>query len=271
MGFLDSIRREAAEYAKQAARQWLDNQSIESDSHDASSGKQKNTVERTPRRSGTETPDLAIVAVADWVDAGRPRQKPIDWPQVEWIGAFPEHEEMLASMDNPLSRADVRETARSQPDDETGAVAAFVATMAWGYGRTGYGRSRTRKVLDSNSDAPQKLARAREVAANGGLRAAFDAYTYLAGQGRLEHLGPAFGTKFIHFHNSEGLILDKLTAEWYERACGIDLKPTHWNPDRYREYLAFMGGWAESVGVQPEELEEIAFGQVSRERGNQWA
>ena len=232
---------------------------------------------RAPRRphsvkseAALATPGAAKEAVSDWERSGRPEQKPIPWPQSEWIKAFPELEPMLSSMSNPLDRDHVRKTVASQSDDEDGAVAAFVACMAWGYGRTGYGRTRTRNVLQNNHNAPEKLSRARDIATKGGLRAAFEAYKFLSDDGRLEGLGPAFGTKFIHFHNRDGLILDKLTGDWFRRASGVDLHPTRWDSSKYREYLAFMGGWAEDLCVSSDQLEEIAFSQISRERGNQW-
>ena len=266
MGLFDSIMKEATDLAKRAAREWADSKLEET------SGSKPSATEGNDRPSGGyTTPEFAAAAVNDWTDAGRPRQKPIAWPKSEWMKEFPDLAPMLSQMSNPLSRSEVRDTVRRLPNDEAGAVAAFVACMAWGYGRTGYGRSRTMKVLESSGDAPRKLAKARAIASRGGLRAAFDAYQYLAGEGRLDHLGPAFGTKFIYFHNADGLILDKLTAEWYQRASGIDLKPTQWNPSKYREYLAFMGGWADSFGLRPDELEEVAFSQISRESRNQWA
>lgn len=266
MGLFDNFMKEATDFAKRAAREW-----VESNTEDTAGSDPTAAQHRDRSSGGYKTPEFAAAAVTEWKDAGRPRQKPIPWPKSEWMEEFPDLAPMLSVMSNPLSRDAVRDTVRRLPNNEAGAIAAFVACMAWGYGRTGYGRSRTKKVLESNHDAPRKLAKVREIASRGGLRAAFDAYQYLAGEGRLDHLGPAFGTKFIYFHNADGLILDKLTAEWYKRASGIDLKPTQWNPSKYREYLAFMGGWAESFGLRPDELEEVAFSQISRESGNQWA
>jgi len=226
---------------------------------------------RTDRNSADRRPERAALAVAGWRKLGCPTQNPIVWPQNGWIEDFPEFDDLLAALPNPLGREDVRACVSSLPRGEEGAVAAFVACMAWGYGRTGYGRSRTRKVLESNSQVAGHLDEARMAACSGGLEGALNSYSYLAGPGRMRGLGPAFGTKFTHFHNREALILDRLTADWFREACGIDLRPTEWCPSAYREYLAYMGEWAETLGVRPHQLEEIAFTEMSRRRGNQWA
>ena len=214
---------------------------------------------------------VVVAAVDQWSISGKPQQKPIRWPQHDWIREFPELAVMLNAMPNPLSREDVRKTVQTIPSGEEGAVAAFVVCMAWGYGRTGYGRARTRKILADTSDAAKRLDEARAIASGGSTKAAVDSYAFLGGRGRLRGLGPAFGTKYIHFHNEQGLILDKLTADWFRSVDGVNLRPTLWNSGSYRQYLESMQKWARETGVSPNELEQIAFSSMSRARGNQWA
>ena len=255
MGLMDDVRRGLVAAGKEIARE-ISNQ-------------QSDQAARTAAEDPL-LPELAVSAVEEWKVAGQPEQKAIPWPRDAWVQEFPDLRKVLQGLPDPLSRDDVTNLVRGLPETDDGAVAAFVACMAWGYGKTGYGRTRTLAVLNSSRSVPTKLAEARRIASEGGLRAAFDSYEFLAGDGRLHNLGPAFGTKYIFFHNHEGLILDRLTADWYHRASGVDLKPTVWSPKNYREYLAFMGGWAETLGITPQELEQIAFTQMSRERGNQW-
>ena len=76
------------------------------------------------------------------------------------------------------------------------AVEAFIASMVWGFGRTGYGVLRTNRILSANPDAPEKLHHvAKVLAAEGPV----EGYRAMANDDRLKWLGPAFGTKFLHY------------------------------------------------------------------------
>lgn len=72
---------------------------------------------------------------------------------------------------------------------------------AWGYGKSNFGPSRTRKVLEAS--APDFESSAREVLSM--LRdparenPAVDAYYHLNNEGHVLHWGPAFFTKFLTF------------------------------------------------------------------------
>jgi hypothetical protein len=54
-------------------------------------------------------------------------------------------------------------------------------------------------------------------------------YRVLAGPGRVSHLGPAFGTKFLFFQSRRGdraLIFDRLMSSWLREHCDPSLNPT---------------------------------------------
>jgi hypothetical protein len=80
--------------------------------------------------------------------------------------------------------------------DPADAERAFLAVMAWGYGRVGYGPFRVQRMLDAAPDAGVWLQTAAGELSEGDPAAA---YRVLGdhGMSRLPGLGPGFGTKFL--------------------------------------------------------------------------
>jgi hypothetical protein len=142
--------------------------------------------------------------------------------------------------------------------------------MCWGYGTTGYGPYRTARVLE-DSEAPAKLAHARELT---GTEGPIASYRFLATEGRIAGLGPAFGTKYLYFTDEEragSLILDRIMADSFLELSGIRIDPVKWNVKDYGGYLAMMALWGEALGVEAEVLERLVFVAASTDLGNQWA
>jgi hypothetical protein len=215
---------------------------------------------------GTNLPDLQAVLEAARSDLEQPS---IEWPQARWIAAFPQRHRLLSDLPALLSRVVVRDTCGNCSGTPRGAVDAFIVSMAWGYGRAGYGVFRTQRVLSgAGADAGLALDRARHLVVEQGALAG---YEHLAGPGRLLGLGPAFGTKFLFFQNEDALILDKLIADWFLAVEGSGLRPTTWSSDRYGHYLETMRDWAQEAGLSAVRLEEAAFTEIARARGSQWA
>lgn len=216
--------------------------------------------------SSQELPDLQ--QALDWA-ASDNQQRAIPWPQKRWITAFPRQRGLLSALPDLLTRSDVRAVCDQLPETPRGATDAFIVSMAWGYGQANYGIHRTQKVLDTaGAEAGRSLARAARLATEEGPEGA---YEHLAGHGRLHGLGPAFGTKFLYFHNQDALILDQVIADWFMGVTGKNLRPTAWNLDSYTEYLAAMECWAAEAGLPADRLEEAAFSTMSDALGNQWA
>lgn len=95
----------------------------------------------------------------------------------------------------------------------------------------------------------------------------------LAGSGRIEGLGPTFGTKFLYFASpahARALILDKLIATALERTSALRLNPVPWKERTYATYIATMGIWARHLGVEPDELEQVLFTDQASLNGSQW-
>jgi len=220
-----------------------------------------------------EVPSSVRRVVEDWRAAGQPPQPPIPWPRQRWIEDFPEHRDALARLPDRLDRNDVRAAGADAPRSTGQAVDAFLAAMAWGYGDTvGYGRFRTRRILDSREDAPDRL---RAVAIAVAEEGAIFGYRALATTSRLEGLGPAFGTKLLYFWQPPGarpqaLIFDAFVAGWLDRHAGIRIDAVQWSVKAYSRYLELMHTWADELRVQPDELEMCIFRDEASGRGSQW-
>ncbi len=218
--------------------------------------------------------------VTDWVADGRPGQEPIPWPRDRWLpapGAHPRYpnvagfRDLLEALPNPIGRDDVRAHARRAGDSPAAALDAFVASMVWGFGRTGYAVFRTNRILAANPDAGQRLHHIAKVLTDEGP---LEGYRAMANQQRLTWLGPAFGTKYLHFcsdAHQPALVLDDLVATWLNEHCGTRLRPTRWSTAQYERYLTDMAAWSDGR-CTPTELETLVFvAEASRRNGNQWA
>jgi hypothetical protein len=192
----------------------------------------------------------------------------IGWPRQRWIRGFPTHQRLFETLPDRLTREFVIDVCAARPATFAGAVEAFLVSMAWGYGTTGYGVYRTSQLLAAaGAEAGPRLAAAREGVVRYGPLAG---YERLANASRLPGLGPAFGTKYLFFHNQHALIHDQLMAEWFKHVTGIYTRPATWSVARYSQYPTQMCAWADEIRVAAHELERAAFQLVSTQRGNQW-
>jgi hypothetical protein len=212
--------------------------------------------------------------VAEWRAAGSPSQGGIEWPRQRWMAQFPGQVPVLAVLPDRLSRPLVRQACWDAAGTPAAALDAFIAVMAWGYGRVGYGPFRVRRVLASVPDPGERLQAAAGELARGGPAAA---YALLGDRGvpRLPGLGPAFGTKFLYFCSPPGgraaLILDRLVAAWLRGNTGLRLNEARWSASAYQRYLEAMSGWAAETAVTADELEACIFQAQARGTGSQWA
>jgi hypothetical protein len=235
----------------------------------------RTTRHAIPSSSSPEAAVLLLGEVVDqWRSIGGPSQAGIKWPKARWLAALKQHEDLLLTLCNPLERAAVAAVCAEAVTDAPSAERAFVAAMVWGYGRVGYGRDRTMKVLtDTPRSADRLLAAARTLAEDGALAA----YRRLAGDCRLKWLGPAFGTKYLFFCQPPGqtptaLILDATVSEWFGLNAGILLKADVWSLSVYAAYLDQMHRWADELHCRAEDVELAIFRAMARTRRNsQWS
>jgi hypothetical protein len=212
-------------------------------------------------------------AVSDWRAAGSPAQGGIVWPRQRWAQRFPSHSAMLATLPDQLSRPVVRRACSGAAAGPADAERAFLAVMAWGYGRVGYGPFRVQRMLDAAPDAGVWLQTAAGELSEGDPAAA---YRVLGdhGMSRLPGLGPAFGTKFLYFCSPAGehpaLILDRLVAAWLRENTSLAVAEGRWSPRTYERYLEAMFGWADELDMAADELESCIFAEQAGLSGSQW-
>lgn len=152
--------------------------------------------------------------VETWRAAGAPSQDGIEWPRERWVAAFPAHAATFTALPDHLDRTAVRHACVHAAVSSTDAERAFLAVMAWGYGRVGYGPFRVQRVLAAAPAAGAQLQAAASSAAHG---RPVEAYGCQGDHGtaRLPHLGPAFGTKFLYFCSPTGLRPPSSSTAWW--------------------------------------------------------
>lgn len=210
--------------------------------------------------------------VTRWEVAGRPQQRGSYWSLRPWQLAFPEHGEYLASMPNPINRADVIGACLEAHIGPEAAVRGFLAAMIWGYGKVGYGPYRTARVLGETAGAADTLAEVARVALEDGGPAAFGWFAH----NRLRGLGVAFATKYLFFCAAAGdagpaLVLDRLVRGWLARNAGWSLR-LDWRVADYRDYVETVTAWASELGCGVSEAEYLMFAAAaSSDATSQWS
>ena len=152
-----------------------------------------------------------------------------------------------------------------EASEATDPRSVLVAAMVWGFGTVGYGPWRTREMLDTN-DAIGRLQRLADAAASDPV----EAFGMLLRRSRRPRwLGPAFGTKFLHFAAPAlrsasadvrlPLVLDANVISGLEVHGHPELSRWAWMPDGYRQYLEAVHGHAQACGSEPDDVEYALF------------
>ena len=223
--------------------------------------------------TATEAPTSVVQIVSTWIDGGRQPQNAIPWMRERWMKAFPKYRGLLEDLPDALDRQVVSAYGHIAAAGNLEAERAFVVVMAWGFGSVGYGPWRTKRILDSTADSPARLcATARQLQAAGPLAA----YAEMASRQRLVGLGPAFGTKYLHFCSREqqsevAVVLDRLVADWLRSNTDLSLNPVPWSLPTYTRYLDHLTRWSEELQVSTAELECCIFqAEANRRARSQW-
>jgi hypothetical protein len=82
-------------------------------------------------------------------------QQGIAWPRDRWKNAFPA-QSVFSTLPDTLDREQVRRACAEAGASEDAARKAFLATMAWGYFKVGYGPWRVKQAFEDD-DAGRKL------------------------------------------------------------------------------------------------------------------
>lgn len=150
---------------------------------------------------------------------------------------------------------------------------------AWGYGSSGYGAARTKRVADSAQfcdSARVVLGRLRESPEDGAVLAYFD---LLNDQHHVRGWGPAFFTKFLAFAGN-GPDLDnapptseapQILDRWMARAIDNLVPPiavkgirgfartSRWTTPQYAYYVRVVARWANRTQLTPMKVERVLF------------
>ncbi len=171
----------------------------------------------------------------------------VKWIPDKWKSTFRGHEVAHADLlahseaEGGIARSFIHDHADGDPVD------LFLMAMVWGYGRTGYGPSRTSAVL-SQPDAEEKIGKVVEETRNNGAAAGWEA---LLQTHQIKGLGMSFGTKLLYFagyesgHTPRPLILDQVVrASLQEVRPGTVPATGMVREADYIRYLQLAEDWA---------------------------
>lgn len=206
-------------------------------------------------------PQAVESIVRKWQENGSPQQQAFGWSLDKWQAKFPDYAGALSKLPPAVDRDVILEACKDAASSPDSAIEAFLVAMAWGYGGVGYGPWRTKRILDGDAEAGQKLQAVAEAVATDGSVAG---YQLMANASRLKHLGPAFGTKFLYFcpqaHTGpRALILDQIVGSWLDSEADLDLDFETWDTGDYETYVQTVENWAGELGVQATDIEECIF------------
>jgi hypothetical protein len=154
-----------------------------------------------------------------------------------------------------ITRRDVFERSQGDP------VELFLAAMTWGHGTSGYGASRTRKILAAAGahGISELVGELRRI----GPANPEASWTACQRTQRLQGLGPAFATKVAYFaafdcpQRRGPLIADRRTA-WALWALSGEWDSRYSGPS-YGRYVMTAGDWASSLGSAADDVERALF------------
>ncbi|WP_461171988.1 hypothetical protein M1D93_13190 [Arthrobacter sp. Z1-9] len=202
-----------------------------------------------------------------WIIEGRPAQRAFPWKTAGWHRWVPGHSDVLAELPNPIGRADVAALC-SEIQDEESAARAFLAASVWGFGDAGYGPYRTRAIFDNNPGFPADLVSFAKISQTQGGLAAFEHVVQerRANRSYFKGYGPAFATKFIYFTTKAvsdvetSPVMDKVVATWFRKHYPeVRLRLGWHSAGSYRQYLEALNGWADELGIEVEDVEQLIF------------
>jgi hypothetical protein len=208
-----------------------------------------------------------------WDTNGQPPQEAFEWEKRNWQ-KYLGHSSNLEALPNPIDRAGVLETFKLVHDPDS-ALDAYIASYLWGYAKAGFGPFRAERVIRLNTDPKKGMHFADElhtlsqIAMADGGTAAFEHVVVKRQADRkfFAQWGPAFATKFISFATKASdqvattPIMDSIVAGWFKNHCQ-EIGPlwlTWHSTSSYIRYTECMAEWAEDLGIEPEQVEQLIF------------
>lgn len=208
-----------------------------------------------------------------WDAEGRPPQKAFTWEKPSWQ-KYLSGRSILETLPNPIDRAGVLVPFQFVHDQDS-ALDAYIASYVWGYAQANFGPYRAERVIRLNTDLENgknfaaDLHELAGIARTKGGNAAFQHIVDRRQDNRkfFDQWGPAFATKFISFASKASdevpttPIMDSIVADWFKEHCE-EISPlwlTWYSASSYRRYTECMAEWAEELGIEPEEVEQLIF------------
>jgi hypothetical protein len=208
-----------------------------------------------------------------WEAKGRPPQEAFEWEKRNWQ-KYLGNNSIVETLPNPIDRDGVLEAFKRVHDPDS-ALDAYIASYLWGYAKAGFGPYRAERVirlntdLETGKDFSAELHRLARIATTDGGTAAFE---HVVGKRQADRKffsqwGPAFATKFISFATKASdqvdttPIMDSIVAGWFRKHCE-EIGPlwlTWYSAGSYRRYTECMAEWAEELGIEPEQVEQLIF------------
>ncbi|MEV7134881.1 hypothetical protein AB0N24_18545 [Arthrobacter sp. NPDC093128] len=206
-----------------------------------------------------------------WDAEGRPPQKAFAWEKPSWQ-KYLGNRSILETLPKPIDRAGVLEPFQLVHDQDS-ALDAYIASYLWGYANANFGPYRAARVIRLNTD-PDFAAELHELAKLAMTKGGNAAFEYVVGKRQsnrkfFDQWGPAFATKFISFATKVSdqvpttTIMDSIVVDWFREHCkAIGPLWLNWNSaGSYRRYTECTAEWAEYLGIEPEEVEQLIFGK----------
>lgn len=201
------------------------------------------------------------------------QQRSFAWSRAgwsRWLAGVEGASGFLSALPDAVGRADIAEVVQRELGAER-TENAFVAAMVWGHGVSGYGAYRTAVVLSGqkrplgipvDKDVVRRLAKAADLAAGADQ---VEAFRYLANEGRIPALGPAFYTKWLYFssatdghHAASALpILDAVVQKFLSSEADVRLRT--WRTADYETYVDHLTSWGSDYGRTAVQVEEAIF------------
>lgn len=201
---------------------------------------------------------------------------PATWER--WLTGIPHDPYLVAADSGRIDRAGmcdyVSRVATASPVD------AFIRVLQWGYGSSGRGPSRARRMLVGGTYDP-KFALKYDASVGERLARSVEAIPQLdpegayrhmrSGDGYIRGLGPAFFTKWLYAVSAAGdprnplalPVLDNLVQTWLRREEGVKL--SYGSASDYATYVALLDEWkSPNDGVERLDV-ELAIFRLERE------
>lgn len=203
---------------------------------------------------------------------------PAKWRK--WLGSVEGLSLDLDAFGGLISRSEmVWLVDKSLARGRAGVADAFVVTMLWGHGDSGYGSYRTREILtQGGTSVGAEVIDSLHSSVQAIRSGAYDGFCFLNNvhnkdggpAGKIAGLGPAFFTKWMYVVSAQGSpsglhalpIFDDVLRRAVKPFWGGGRPPRYGYTGDYVEYVEALRHWGESERASAAQVEEAIFDVV---------